>query len=104
MSALSDSRRVGIAARGRIRETHSCFTNFSANIFARLITFESKAQADCISMKTKKDPYDAGFQVCYPAAFEDAGIHLRSGIDARISDRRQLGHFRANQWRRIKAG
>jgi len=49
---------------------------------------ESKAKADCISMKTKKDPYDAGFQVCYPTAFEDAGIHERRGIDACLGDRR----------------
>jgi hypothetical protein len=57
-------------------------------IIAFSTTVESKAKADCISMKTKKDPYDAGFQICCAAASQDAGIHDRSDIDARVSDRR----------------
>jgi hypothetical protein len=51
-------------------------------IFPRRTSFESKSEANCISMNTKKDSYDAGFQVCGAAASEDAGIHERGGINA----------------------
>src|SRR4029079_17578010 len=67
-------------------------------------TVESKPKGDCISMKTKKVPYDAGFQVCGAAASQNAGIHERSGIDACRGNRRYLGHFRADQWRAAEAG
>jgi len=57
-------------------------------LFRRRRTFESEPEADCISMKIEKDHYDAGFQVRYPAASEDAGIHHRRGIDACVGNRR----------------
>src|SRR5262245_22501467 len=41
-------------------------------IIAPTTTVESKSNPDCISMKTKKDSYDAGFQVCGAAASQDA--------------------------------
>src|SRR2546423_6289437 len=44
-------------------------------------TVESKSKTDCISMKTRKDCYDAGFQVCLAAASQDAGIHDSRRID-----------------------
>ncbi|HTD01695.1 MAG TPA: hypothetical protein VK637_06090, partial [Chthoniobacterales bacterium] len=43
---------------------------------------ESKADAGCISVKTNRGFHDPGFQVCGPAAFQGAGVHGRSGIDA----------------------
>src|SRR5262249_14644536 len=57
-------------------------------LFSRRRTFESEPEADCISMKIEKDHYDAGFQVCYPAASEDAGIHHGRSIDACVGNRR----------------
>src|SRR6478609_48927 len=57
-------------------------------IIAPTITVESKGEGSCISMKTKKAPYDARFQVCYAAASQDAGVHDRSGIDACVGNRR----------------
>src|SRR5436309_16109892 len=51
-------------------------------IIASSTTVESKSKADCISMKTTKNCYDAGFQVCFAAASQDAGIHGSRRIDA----------------------
>jgi hypothetical protein len=60
----------------------------SQKYFAGRTTVESKTEADCISVKTENNHYDAGFQVCFAAASEDAGIHYRRGIDACV------GHWR----------
>jgi hypothetical protein len=50
--AMELKTRAEIKPASRLRER---------KIYPRTQNFESKAATDCISMKTKKDPYDAGF-------------------------------------------
>src|ERR1041385_6875813 len=67
-------------------------------IFHRRTNFESKTKANCISVKTNQDHYEAGFQVCFAAASQNAGIHDSRHIDTCFGNWRLLRDFCANQW------
>src|SRR5437667_1453642 len=60
---------------------------------------ESKSAAARISVKTNRGFHDPGFQVRLSSASQVPRVHGRGSGDARFGDRRQLGDFRANQWR-----
>ena len=64
------------------------YTASKAGHVAWPATVESKTEGSCISVKTRKDLYDAGFQVRSAAASQNARIHDGGRVDARVSDRR----------------